>query len=82
MCGDPWDEARPRAGEAGGKYGRGVVVRTYSPGQRITVSADITANHQGYFEFRLCPQARESEACLDRYVLSGGGGTRYLTSAH
>ena len=27
----------------------------YSIGQRISVAADITANHKGYFEFRLCP---------------------------
>ena len=27
----------------------------YSIGQKILVAADITANHKGYFEFRLCP---------------------------
>ena len=63
------------------RYGRGVIVRRYTSGQRITVAADITANHKGYFEFRLCPQNNPAvpvtEACLDRYLLAGDGGTRY-----
>ena len=56
-------------------------MRRYASGQRITVAADITANHKGYFEFRLCPQNNPSvpvtEACLDRHLLAGHGGTRY-----
>ena len=56
VCGDAWDQPQPRAGEGGGVYGKGVLVRSYARGQRITVSAQITANHKGYFEFRLCPQ--------------------------
>ena len=83
VCGDPYDEAQPRAGEGGGKYdcslililshslhftfyqrgtfrfGKGVIVKRYSSGERIRVTAEITANHKGYFEFRLCPQVRE-----------------------
>ena len=42
------------------RYGRGVIVKRYSSGERIRVTAEITANHKGYFEFRLCPQVAES----------------------
>ena len=34
-CGDAWDLPIPRDGESGGKYGRGVIVRNYIPGQTI-----------------------------------------------
>jgi len=45
ICGDPWD-ARVREHEApGGKFATGVITRNYSPGQQITVTSDITANH-------------------------------------
>ena len=45
ICGDPWD-ARVREHEApGGKFATGVITRNYSPGQQITVTSHITANH-------------------------------------
>ena len=53
----------------------------YSVGQKILVGADITANHKGYFEFRVCPQSNPntpvSEDCLQRHLLQGDGGTRW-----
>jgi Lytic polysaccharide mono-oxygenase, cellulose-degrading len=66
---------QPRPHEQGGKYGQGVIVRRYNPGSNITVRVELTANHQGYFEFRLCPKDQPSRTevtqdCLDKYVLS------------
>ena len=55
ICGDAWDERSPRKGEGGGRFGTGVIVRQYRPGQTIKISVDITANHLGYFQFRVCP---------------------------
>jgi len=83
VCGDPWDLPQPRDGERGGTFGNGKVVRTYAEGQWATVSAQITANHKGFFEFRLCAQNRTdvpaSESCMNRHVLEvRGGGTRYM----
>ena len=42
------------------RYGRGLIVKQYRSGERIRVTAEITANHKGYFEFRLCPQVTEA----------------------
>ena len=42
------------------RYGQGLIVKQYSSGERIKVTAEITANHKGYFEFRLCPQVTEA----------------------
>ena len=45
ICGDAYD-AQPRQHEApGGMYANGVITRGYTPGQEITVTAHITANH-------------------------------------
>lgn len=55
-CGDAWDQATPRANEFGGKFGNGVITRLYQTGQVIDVTVEITANHRGWFEFRLCQQ--------------------------
>ena len=45
ICGDAYD-AQPRQHEApGGMYANGIITRGYTPGQEITVTAHITANH-------------------------------------
>ena len=84
ICGDAWDERRPRKGEGGGRFGTGVIVRKFRPGERIKISVDITANHLGYFQFRLCPHNNPRrpafQSCLDRHLLrwGGEGGGRVL----
>ena len=45
ICGDAYD-ANPRQHEApNGMYANGIITRGYTPGQEITVTAHITANH-------------------------------------
>ena len=54
ICGDDWF-ADPREHEApGGLYATGTIVNSYSAGQTIPVTIEITANHWGHFEFKLC----------------------------
>ncbi|XP_071447948.1 uncharacterized protein [Hetaerina americana] len=83
VCGDPWDAPQPRAHEAGGKYAQGVIVRSYKMGSVVPIRVELTSNHKGYFEFRLCPQnnhRREAtQTCLDKYLLNRAdsiGGTK------
>jgi len=84
ICGDPWDSKQPRDNEAGGMYGKGVLVRRYVRGQPIKVRVELTANHMGYFEFRICPNNNPaqvaSQRCLDQNLLkkTSGGGPRYM----
>jgi hypothetical protein len=50
-CGDPFQDARTNfINEAGPPQA------TYSMGATIDLSVDITVNHGGYFEYRLCPK--------------------------
>lgn len=71
VCGDPWQG--PRENEPGGKYANGIIVRKYQPGEIITVGIDLTANHYGYFEFRLCPNdnpfERVTHECFNKHLL-------------
>jgi hypothetical protein len=54
ICGDAWDAA-PREHEApGGKFANGILVRSYRPGAEVAVTVLVSANHKGYFTFRLC----------------------------
>ncbi|KAL4227828.1 hypothetical protein ACF0H5_013265 [Mactra antiquata] len=81
VCGDPWQG--PRDHEAGGKYARGVVARQYRVSSLINVTVELTSNHMGYFEFRLCPvndpRKPATQACLDRHLLNiAGHGQRYF----
>ncbi|PNF41958.1 hypothetical protein B7P43_G14640 [Cryptotermes secundus] len=73
ICGDAWDMPVPRPHEAGGKYAQGIIVRRYKKDSPITIRVELTANHRGYFEFRLCPnnapRRTGTQACLDKYVL-------------
>ncbi|KAG8199109.1 hypothetical protein JTE90_016246 [Oedothorax gibbosus] len=87
VCGDPYNVPQPRPNEAGGKFGLGIIVRNYTEGQDIKVTVDLTANHLGYFEFKICPNNNPksivSQNCLDKYLLrmSDGTGTRFLVNS-
>ncbi|BFZ00768.1 hypothetical protein BsWGS_03807 [Bradybaena similaris] len=79
LCGDPYDGTRHN--EAGGKYANGIITRTYRQGQRVTMQVDVTANHKGFFEFKICPtndpKKQETQECFDRYPLSLLDGSSY-----
>ncbi|XP_059218382.1 uncharacterized protein LOC106093902 [Stomoxys calcitrans] len=74
-CGDAWDMPEPRPHEHGGQWGQGVIVRRYSPGAEMTIRVELTASHMGYFEFRLCPEAKAKQDCLDQNVLTLKSGS-------
>ncbi|GFR79420.1 cell wall integrity and stress response component 4-like [Elysia marginata] len=85
-CGDPWDGVREN--EAGGRFATGQISRAYRQGAHINVTIQLTANHKGFFEFKLCPvndaSVKATQVCLDQHVLSlaDGSGTRYgITTA-
>ncbi|XP_026462853.1 uncharacterized protein LOC113365532, partial [Ctenocephalides felis] len=73
-CGDAWDAPRPRPHELGGKWGQGVIVRKYKENSVMLLRVELTASHNGYFEFRLCPDSVGDQSCLDRYPLKLIGG--------
>ncbi|XP_077290276.1 uncharacterized protein LOC143914057 [Arctopsyche grandis] len=77
MCGDNFAMATPRTHELGGKYGQGVIVKKYQPGSVINVEVRVTANHRGWFEFRICNKDRygaESDACFNDILLASPSG--------
>ena len=82
-CGDAYNLPRPRDNEEGGFFYRGIVTGHYQSGQEFTVKVDLTANHLGYFEFRLCAKSSADELiqqdCLDQNVLqlADGSGTQF-----
>jgi hypothetical protein len=60
---------RPRPNELGGKYGLGIVTANYTSGDKVTLTVELTTNHWGYFEFRLCPVGTGQmvdQDCLDK----------------
>merc|ERR1712080_429830 len=54
ICGDPFDGPWPHEAP-GGEFANGNIVATYTQGETVKVSIEITANHLGYFTFKLCP---------------------------
>ena len=56
-----------------GKYATGIIGKKYKMGQIVTTTIDITANHKGYFEFRLCqnndPMKIVKQDCFDQNLL-------------
>lgn len=75
ICGDPYQNTRPRAHELGGWFGgNGVIVASYSKGSTIEVTVKLTANHLGKFLFDICnlDAQSESETCFSRlYTVDG-----------
>lgn len=84
LCGDRYGDATPRLHELGGTFGQGVIVKTYTQGSSVNVNVKITANHKGYFYFKICnlDSESESEACFERNAvqLSSGLDTYVLPS--
>jgi len=83
ICGDPWGQ-NPRAHEApGGIYATGIIGKSYRQGSYIPIIVDITANHQGYIEFKICPNndvfVDPEQSCFDsREPLWVSGGDPIL----
>ncbi|XP_022643343.1 extensin-like isoform X2 [Varroa destructor] len=80
ICGDPFDSPTPRPNEMGGKYYTGIISDKYQAGQVRTITVELTANHRGYFEFKLCPvngnPAKETEECLKNHPIEVVGEGR------
>lgn len=76
ICGDPWEKL-PRPHEVGGLYATGTIVRHYQEGQVMNVTVDITANHLGHFEARICPDPEidATQECLDMHRLNMADGS-------
>ena len=81
VCGDPYDGARDH--EMGGRYAAGVVSRHYGTGEVIDVTIEVTANHRGWMQLRVCADDTLAnpavQACLDQHVLplADGSGTKF-----
>ncbi|XP_053387499.1 integumentary mucin C.1-like [Mercenaria mercenaria] len=84
VCGDPWDGKRDN--EAGGKYATGTIVRKYQIGQTISIKVDLTGNHLGWMEFRICPNNDVNKSvthdCLNSHVLQRADGTGARTQVN
>ena len=56
-----------------GKYANGIITNTYEEGQEVEVRIQITANHLGYFQFKLCANndvsADKDQSCFEKWVL-------------
>jgi len=84
LCGDNVQDPRPRKWETGGEYDRGIIVRNYGAGETIDVEVTVAAQHDGFFEFRLCPYSVtgvEDDACFLQYPLKFSDG-KFRSDAH
>jgi hypothetical protein len=73
VCGDDWSAKRPRLNENGGTWGTGTIGKTYFQGQQMEVEVELTTNHWGWFEFKLCPVNAKTKLatkkCMDKHPL-------------
>jgi len=82
VCGDPWDAPHPQLHETGGKFGNQVIAKTYVAGSFIDLEVELTANHKGRFQFKLCPVGPSEEAtqaCLDKHIIRTPQGSDGFT---
>ncbi|RWS25011.1 uncharacterized protein B4U80_11510, partial [Leptotrombidium deliense] len=84
VCGDPYNGERKNE-LPNGIYARSLkVTRNYQSGGVITAKVQLTANHGGYFQFKICPATTMSvevtQGCLDSNTLQvvSGGDKYYL----
>ncbi|ESO95783.1 hypothetical protein LOTGIDRAFT_116739 [Lottia gigantea] len=73
VCGDAYNAKIPDH-QPPGKYAQGIISGCYAPGTKwIDIKVEITANHLGYFQFKLCPNndigCAVEQSCLDTHIL-------------
>jgi Lytic polysaccharide mono-oxygenase, cellulose-degrading len=72
ICGDAFNMTSKPSEAPGGMYATGTIVRSYRSAQTIPVSIVVTANHRGYFEFRLCAnndvKQDPVQDCFNRFI--------------
>jgi len=78
ICGDAYNAAvKPH--EDPQQYAKGIIVRNYKQGDLIDVTIQVTAKHEGDFEFKLCPldnlDGPPTQDCFDQFPLQFGDGT-------
>ncbi|KAJ8674249.1 hypothetical protein QAD02_005511 [Eretmocerus hayati] len=77
VCGDHILMPRPRPNERGGIYGKGRIVQSYVENEKIVAVVMITKEHEGHFNFSICPleqgsrKFEETEECFDKNPLMG-----------
>ncbi|CAG0923912.1 unnamed protein product [Notodromas monacha] len=83
VCGDPYDPSGTGPHEAGGIFANDIATRVYVAGQTVEIVAELTANHQGYFELKICPvngpKEQLTQDCFDEnpLLLVGSGAPRF-----
>ena len=78
VCGDPYGKTQKHVSP--GKYANNIITRTYRIGQEVEVKVQITANHKGYFTFKIGDIGRGpiTEEKLNHILkIAGSGKTRY-----
>ena len=58
--------------ETPGRFATGTIVETYKEGQVMDVEIQVTTNHHGWFEFRICENndinKDKDQSCFDKYA--------------
>lgn len=86
ICGEVWSETKRL--EKGGDLYRGYIVRTYKNTDVIDITYQLTANHLGAFEFRLCnvdnmATGEATQECLDNLLLEEfGTGKNFIMNTN
>merc|ERR1712098_241971 len=77
ICGDPYDGPWPHEAP-GGRYANGHITKEYKQGQEFDIAIDITTNHKGHFNFRLCPwnnvHQDPKQDCFEQHLLKRPNG--------
>ena len=83
ICGDEYS-APVKQFQAGGKYAKGTISRSYQPGQEMNVEIKLVANHKGFFTFALCahndPNSSPNRECFLNNQLTVNNGARYYAT--
>ncbi|KAH9495281.1 hypothetical protein Btru_016289 [Bulinus truncatus] len=83
ICGDSWSGTRFYERPNGPMVQHNIITKKYYENSVINISLQLTANHKGWNEFRICDIAKSggieaSQACLDGNVLRNQSGSTRL----
>ncbi|XP_055873782.1 uncharacterized protein LOC106052195 isoform X2 [Biomphalaria glabrata] len=88
ICGESWSAVKLYERPYGSMVQHNIITRQYEESSEIQVALDITANHKGWNEFRICDIAKSggieaTQACLNKTLLADRSGkTRFDLSSN
>jgi len=78
ICGPPQASGKIDASMLKKLATPGPIQASWKPGETVTITWNVQANHGGHYQYRLCPDGSDTEECFSKHVLKTVEGKEWV----